>query len=291
MKKIFSISLLIFIFISEFCFSEATMINDPRWSIFFENIQIVAGSVAAIQEPEIIAGSKTEISYSVSLTLPREFYEFTVDVINDGTIDAMVSEVNINELTSEQQKYLKYTVTYSDGISIKKYDLLKAGEKEKLKIRLEFRDDINVEDLPNTDTTITLSSNTYYVQADENAKEREKNVPPPQDDEETNNNTPSDEEENDSKEDDDKKDNKESDDNKTTNTDKNTITEREKGGILNNTIENNIVSNGDDITNNSIVSKIIKTAKTGDNIIKYFIILILAIMALVIANKKKKNDK
>ena len=54
----------------------------------------------------------TEITYSINLELPGEYYDFTVDVVNKGTMDAKVSEVNNNQLTEEQQKYLSYQVTY-----------------------------------------------------------------------------------------------------------------------------------------------------------------------------------
>ena len=173
MKKITLCSIMMIFLYSIYTSSNATTINNARWDLHFENIEIVNGSVNAIQEPTIIGSSNSEIVYSVNLTTPGEFYEFTVDVVNRGNLDAMVNEVNNHKLTAEQEKYLSYKATYIDGTEVNINDLLKAGSTDKLRIRLEFKKDITADDLPKEDTTIFLSLNACYVQADTNSAERE----------------------------------------------------------------------------------------------------------------------
>ena len=68
---------------------------------------------------------------------------------------------------------MSYKATYIDGTEVKKNDLLKSGKTDKLRIRLEFKTDITVDDLPKEDTNILFSLNACYVQADTNAVERE----------------------------------------------------------------------------------------------------------------------
>lgn len=243
MKKFFTVSLLSLIIMFVFNISEATTINNKnKWNLYFENINITEGSVNAITEPTITDSSKTEITYSVNLNVPGDFYEFTVDVKNDGTLDAMVSEINGNQLTETQKKFLLFEVTYLDGTEVKQNDKLKSGKTETLRIRLEFKKDITAEDLPSETATLTLSVNTCYVQADDKAQERESEV----------------------------SDDNEKDD--SNNENKNDIGEglKEKEEEI-----------------NSI--KTSKNSKTGDNIIKYIITLVLAILALVIT--KIINDK
>lgn len=243
--KILVISLIVIIINSMFITSQAAI----DWNLYFENIQVTEGSVNAVSEPTIIGSEKAEITYTVNLNTPGEFYEFTVNIVNAGTLDAMVSEVNNTQLTEEQKKYLTYDVKYIDGTEVKKNDKLAAGAVETIKVRLEYRKDITAEDLPKEDAIITLSLNTCYVQADNNAVERE----------ETNTNKTTD--------------NNISDNNENT-TDSKTNNEDEN--------ENN---------SNSIVTS--KNAKTGDNILKYVVILILAILALVITkiNTAQKEGK
>lgn len=246
------IIVVITISIINFCFNFLQIVNanNLKWNLYFDNINITEGSVNAITVPTITDSSKTEITYSVNLNMPGEFYEFTVDVKNAGTLDAMVSEINGNELTERQKRFLLYEVTYLDGTEVKKNDKLKSGATETLRIRLEFKKDITAEDLPSETTTLTLSINTCYVQADDNAVERE----------ETNTNSAD-------------------------NSNSSNSSENEKETE----IEAEIEAENETGRNNISISK---NAKTGDNIIIYFIILALAILALVITKiVNKKEDK
>lgn len=173
MKKFLIVNFVMVIIIFALSNVKAATINDSKWDLHFENIEIVNGSVNAIQEPTIIGSSNSEIVYSVNLATPGEFFEFTVDVVNGGNLDAMVSDVNNHMLTAEQEKYLSYKATYIDGTEVNINDLLKAGSTDKLRIRLEFKKDITADDLPKEDTTILLALNACYVQADTNSAERE----------------------------------------------------------------------------------------------------------------------
>ena len=82
------------------------------WDIHLENAQVKSGSVAA--NAPVISGNST-LAFEVELNTPGEFYEFTVDVVNEGSIDAMIdSVVKTPELTSAQAKYIKYEISYEN---------------------------------------------------------------------------------------------------------------------------------------------------------------------------------
>ena len=50
------------------------------------------------------------------MATPGDYYEFTVDIINNGTIDAMINNIIMYPtLSTEQAKYLKYEVNYENG--------------------------------------------------------------------------------------------------------------------------------------------------------------------------------
>ena len=231
MKKMLIVNIIIVIIMLFSSNVYATTINNSKWNLQFDNIEITSGSVDAIQEPTIIGNTNSEITYSVNLSTPGEFYEFTVDVVNSGSIDALVDEIDGTEITDVQKRYLKYEVTHMDGTKVQPNDRLRAGTTEKLKIRLEFRTDITADDLPEEDTTLTLSLNAYYVQADTNDVEKQ---------------------------------------NDTSNADnKNSDEEDNKNNIVSNTIEN---------------------AKTGDAIITYVIILVLALVALLLTKMKSNKE-
>ena len=142
-------------------------VSQNTWDIHFENVSVTAGSVVAEKTPTI-ENSNLSVDFNVILNLPGDFYEFTVEVHNDGTIDAMVDSIlNTSELTAEQEKYVKFLVEYESGASIKSKQLLKIGESVKIKVRVAYRNDILEEDLPTIYDTLSLGFTLNYIQADD----------------------------------------------------------------------------------------------------------------------------
>lgn len=98
-----------------------TNVSSANWNIYLDNIQFGSNNVMNVTTPATINAEKTEVSFNVSLKKPGDTYEFTVDAVNDGTIDAMIGVVTngvygANGTTPKTlPDYLEYTVTYSDG--------------------------------------------------------------------------------------------------------------------------------------------------------------------------------
>lgn len=155
-------------------------IKNNTWDIEWQNIEISPGSVEKDQVPieAHILGDTTKVEYSVILHNPGEYYEFTIDTVNTGSIDAMISKIDTRfyevdgKTEKELPKYLEYEFVYNDGTSIMKKQLLKSKHKEKIKVRIKFKEDISKEDLPSIDETIVVKQEIGYVQADETAIEK-----------------------------------------------------------------------------------------------------------------------
>ena len=78
--------------------------------------------------------------FDVEFNTPGEFYEFTVDVVNDGSIDAMIDSVIKTPITgTSYTKYIKYEVSYENGDSINTKQTLKKGTSTPIKVRVEYR--------------------------------------------------------------------------------------------------------------------------------------------------------
>ena len=144
-----------------------TNINKNTWGVEFENVQVAEGSVEA-DTPQI--SNKTTVNYTVTLDKPGDYYEFTVDAVNKGSIDAMIDTVSNTGLTPEQKKYLEYSATYSDGTEVKPKQELKSGQKEKIQVIVEYKKDITVEDLPSENQQLTLTFSIEYVQKDDSSE-------------------------------------------------------------------------------------------------------------------------
>ena len=67
-------------------------VDANTWNIYWDNVQVKTGSVSGTQvtTAPTIDTNKTTVSFQVNLKQPGEYYEFTVDAKNDGSIDAMV---------------------------------------------------------------------------------------------------------------------------------------------------------------------------------------------------------
>ena len=152
------------------------------WDVHFKNGSITptVGSVTidtSNNEQAARIDNATQVSYAVRLSIPGDFYEFTVIVENTGNIDAMIDSVSSKlgntEITSGTlPSYLDYSVSYSDGTPISaKHILVGNGGIETFKVRLEFKEDISANDLPGTSETLSLNFQVNYIQADNTAIE------------------------------------------------------------------------------------------------------------------------
>ncbi len=141
----------------------AKKVEALNWNIQFENIQKDEDSVTAIKEEEIDE-SKTGIEYEIALNTLGDFYSFSVDIANTGTMDAKIYDIIEKTITDEQRNYIEYYVRYTNGDEIKKDDTLDAGEKKNVTIMVRFREDLEKEDLPVNSTDLDLSYKIVYIE-------------------------------------------------------------------------------------------------------------------------------
>ena len=138
------------------------------WDIHFEDlVEDSTNNVVAIT-PATIGESKTSIAFDLALVLPGDKYGFDVDVVNNGTIDAMLSGYTVTGISATQSEIISYHFTYADGDELEAKDLLSVGERESLHFDILYLDKLFDED-QNMNIVITLD----YVQADETAVARD----------------------------------------------------------------------------------------------------------------------
>ena len=139
-------------------------VSAADWDIYLNNPRVTSGS-ATTNVPEIKTSSTLE--FETTLNMPGDFYEFVVDVVNGGSIDAMIENVvKTPDLTEEQAKYLKYEVSYQNGEAITTKQLLAKDSTMPIKVRIEYRKDLSNSDLPTGQVVLDLSLTLEYVQSD-----------------------------------------------------------------------------------------------------------------------------
>ena len=144
-----------------------TEIASNTWDIHFANLVVNENSVEATTPATINPSNNTSITYTVKLNRPKDFYEFTLDVVNDGTLPGKVSISTLSGITSEAENIVDYTVTYSNGNPVQVEDILNGGAIKSIKVKVYYNDDIDVSDLPSTNLNLTLTYTLQYVQSEE----------------------------------------------------------------------------------------------------------------------------
>ncbi len=161
-------------------------ITKNTWSVYWdeESIAVTQGSKGDTI-PDVVNGEdgsiNTKVNWNVNLEVPGDFYEFTIDAVNAGTIDAMIKLITPT-LPQDLPSYVSYSVTYADGVEPAVNHLLPKGTKsgstitpttEKYKVRIEFKDTITPEEMnkiPEEGLSLDFGYEVQYGQADDNAK-------------------------------------------------------------------------------------------------------------------------
>ena len=145
-------------------------LDAAKWGIKFENLSSPTkiGSANVTGTAKIEETKAAEITdMNVGLSIPGDKVVYTVDLVNKGTINAKIDNIEKTVLTQEQQRYLTFKVTDKDGREVSEGDILSAGETKNLTITIEFIKDLTKEDLPTSTSTISLSYKLNFVQTDE----------------------------------------------------------------------------------------------------------------------------
>ena len=166
-----------------------TVISRNVWSVYWDNPVVNEDSISQtlpVLSAETGKTQNTIATWEVILDKPGDFYEFTIDAVNNGTIDAMISGINStitdsNDDPVELPEYIKYSFTYDDGTSIANNHLLaKASGKpttEKYKVKVYYDETVVTRnDINNMESGVSynFTLDVTYSQADSNAFIRDK---------------------------------------------------------------------------------------------------------------------
>lgn len=144
-------------------------VSPAKWSVHYVSNTYAesTGSVEATSKTI----TNTDVTYTVTLTKPGDFYEFTINAINDGSFDAKLKALTMTSLTTEQAKYLTYTVSY-DG---HEYNASQAtlnyvlpcttgSNTAPVKVRVAYTQPENSTDLPQEAVQLTLTASLDFEQ-------------------------------------------------------------------------------------------------------------------------------
>ena len=152
--------------------SSSANVGKMTWDVRFENIVVREGSVNG---SSTIESDKTSIRASLDLNKPGDYYEFYVDIVNKGSLDAKLDSLVKTALTVAQKKYLNYTITYKDYVEIQPNDLLIAESRDTIRVLIEVKELADSSLLPDSAFHLDLEGKFNYVQNDGEGVERSNN--------------------------------------------------------------------------------------------------------------------
>lgn len=135
-------------------------VKTSTWDVHFENVSNKAtiGAPTITSEPTIDSITTT-VNYEVTLNKPGDAYLFTVDVVNNGSIDAKLNSFVFGGVSTEQDVYINYSVTgMTDG------EVLVAGAKKTITVSVEYDANITGGQLPTSDQTLNLTASLNFGQ-------------------------------------------------------------------------------------------------------------------------------
>ena len=112
-------------------------VKSAEWDVHFGEISGISSSnevyAKFTTEPQLVEGNSSAISFAALMSQPGHSISFNVDVVNEGTIDAKVSEIAVTGI-SGYEKYITWNVT-----GIQKDDVVAAGDTIKdVKVTLSY---------------------------------------------------------------------------------------------------------------------------------------------------------
>lgn len=140
-----------------------------KWQIYLTSVDIINDTT---ESPlPVLSDDNMTLTFSPTLKLPGDEYSFSVHLKNNGTIDAMISNIERTDLDESLDKYATYEITYIDGSEVKVNDKIPAGEALPLKVTLTYKEDLIAEDLPSELTMPNVSMSVDCVPANETAQD------------------------------------------------------------------------------------------------------------------------
>lgn len=155
-------------------------ISGGTWNIHWDRNSVsVSNDSVSGEVPTVSGDNDNTVTFVANLELPGDFYEFSVNAVNEGTINGEITTISnlVYDSTGETEvtlpDYIKYSVTYDDDTKPLEGDVLAVGQSKKYKVRVEFDEEATT--VPSVDEVYTYK---FIVNYQQTRKSGDDPVPP-----------------------------------------------------------------------------------------------------------------
>lgn len=113
-------------------------LSPAKFDIHFENVSLADDSIEPVT-PITINDKSNQIEFQVAFYELDTKFEFSTDIVNSGSIDGKISNIEVSELTTAESHILEFDMYYTDNsVPPTLGDILKAGEQRNLTVNLKY---------------------------------------------------------------------------------------------------------------------------------------------------------
>ena len=157
--------------------THSTATLSKAWDIHYDSTkteaQMETAAVASTGTITNITG--TNVTFTASLSQPGDYYQFTLPVINDGSMTAYLDSIVMSSLTTAQAKYIEFKIEY-DGVTatsttqnITGKSIAGGGTSKNMVVTVTYKTPEDQDDLPNAETTVQLWAELLFEDTDNTA--------------------------------------------------------------------------------------------------------------------------
>ena len=149
----------------------STTMDPVNWDIYFEKLSspVLVGEATTSGSPNLATKGAEITNLNATLKQPNDSVTYTVDITNDGDVNAEISQINLPSLTNAQSQLFEFTARYTNeyehGHVITVGDMLYAGETRNITITFKYKDITDESLLPDEAEEINVSYQIVYVQS------------------------------------------------------------------------------------------------------------------------------
>jgi hypothetical protein len=138
--------------------------TNSKWDVNIDELSYEE-TIGSVQASKHTISATTSTS-EVTLSNPGEFYEYSIRIDNDGSLNAILRGINIEGISENQKQYLNYSVAYKDEkYTERTRDLdisLNSKQSANVIVRVEYKE---LEGLPVVPQTFNIVTTFEYQQA------------------------------------------------------------------------------------------------------------------------------
>lgn len=101
------------------------------WNIKLTNLKVKEGS-----EKADLSLKDNKVNLDLTLKKEKDFYEFYFDIENNGTLDAILKEMDFK--VDNPKNIITYKITYLNDQQIKEGDILNNKSTQTIKVRIDY---------------------------------------------------------------------------------------------------------------------------------------------------------